>query len=472
MLLLAKTCGVPLIAVLFLSGCCTGADQRGSATRCATGLTAGDAGTQGSLGSTGGRAGGCGCDATWCEAAPVWQGTVQLGTSGDDYGVDLGADADGNIYITGHTQGAVPGAVNHGLTDIFVMKLNRAGALQWVDQVGSPDIDVADGIAVSASGGVYVIGDTMGAVADQVAKGNSDYVVARYSDAGVRELLVQRGSAEYDKGMRVALTPSGGALVAGYTREEPAKGTEVFLTEIDAAGHPLWNARAGTPRDEVTAAAALDQAGDLYLTGATTGNLAGANAGSFDIFLMRYCAQKSQAWVKQVGTPDIDGPLDMVVNDDGNVYIVALSYSDLVSGKLEDDGLRDTFLLQYNPAGELQWIRRAPLGGKGQAETIAQSAALDKDGNIYLTGSTHRDLETGGGRGDKTLFLLKYDFSGKVSWVRYFGADPADEVSRIILDSSNHLFVIGTTIGGLDGNNSAGGSDAFVMKFDTQGAKL
>ncbi len=97
---------------------------------------------------------------------------------------------------------------------------------------------------------------------------------------------------------------------------------------------------------------------------------------------------------------------------------------------------------------------------------------MDKEGHIFLAGSTHRDLEMSGDRGDKTLFLLKYDLSGEVDWVSYWGADPTDEASKVIFDGWNHLFVVGTTGGGLDGNSSVGGRDAFLMKFDVQGKKL
>lgn len=148
----------------------------------------------------------------------------------------------------------------------------------------------------------------------------------------------------------------------------------MFLNEINEAGQSLWDARAGTPLDEVAAAAVFDQAGDLYVTGATTGSLAGGNAGSLDIFLIKYNAQKSQEWVKQIGTSDIDGPLDVIVDRNGDVYVVALSYSDLVNGTLEDDGLRDTFLIKYNLPGSfsgfigLHWVARGRVRQSRQAQ--------------------------------------------------------------------------------------------------------
>ena len=55
--------------------------------------------------------------------------------------------------------------------------------------------------------------------------------------------------------------------------------------------------------------------------------------------------------------------------------------------------------------------------------------------------------------------------SGQNHW------DPLDgTIGRgVTADSSNNIFVTGTTSGGLDGNTNSGGTDIFLAKFDSAG---
>ena len=56
------------------------------------------------------------------------------------------------------------------------------------------------------------------------------------------------------------------------------------------------------------------------------------------------------------------------------------------------------------------------------------------------------------------------------SWVRQLGTSVAD-VANGIASAGTSLYVTGTTLGSLDGNNSLGLSDSFLLKFNTSGAK-
>lgn len=92
----------------------------------------------------------------------------------------VAADATG-IYVAGHVRGALPGLLALGSADAFVRKYDAAGNDVWTRQFGSNSIDFVDGIAVDATG-VYLAGQTFGALPEQTTLGNYDSLAVKLSD--------------------------------------------------------------------------------------------------------------------------------------------------------------------------------------------------------------------------------------------------------------------------------------------------
>jgi len=87
------------------------------------------------------------------------------GSSSYDYGLGIGTDGSGNVYISGYSDGAWNGPAGQsplhaysGNADTFVLKLDSNGSYQWHTFYGSSYADLGGGIATDGRGNVYVTG--------------------------------------------------------------------------------------------------------------------------------------------------------------------------------------------------------------------------------------------------------------------------------------------------------------------------
>ncbi len=87
-----------------------------------------------------------------------------------------------------------------------------------------------------------------------------------------------------------------------------------------------------------------------------------------------------------------------------------------------------------------------------------------------MTGWTKGDLD-GTNVGGEDLFVVKYNSSGVNQWTKQLGTSSSESGNGITSDSSGNVYVTGSTLGGLDGNTSAGNADLPEVKFDENGNK-
>ncbi len=106
------------------------------------------------------------------DSTGVSQWTKQFGTSDYDSGYSINLDSSDNIYITGFTMGDFFGT-NAGKDDIFFLKLYSSGNISESLQLGTAGNDRGRGIAVS-NGNIYVTGYTEGSIDNSIYLGYKD----------------------------------------------------------------------------------------------------------------------------------------------------------------------------------------------------------------------------------------------------------------------------------------------------------
>ncbi|MCP3058377.1 SBBP repeat-containing protein [Myxococcus sp. K38C18041901] len=222
---------------------------------------------------------------------PYW--LRQLGTPNGDIARGIAVTPDHKVYVVGQTSGSLDGATTPTGTDMFLLRLDILGATQWVRQLDLSDLDDAKGVAVSPDGGAYLVGDTFGAIDGHTNAGTIDVVLARYDAVGNRQWSRMLGGAQPDYASGVAVASNGTVNVTGYTTNaldgQPYAGSQdAFFTRYDGSGTKLGTRVVGTHLPDVGSGVALDTSGNAYVTGSTYGSLGGTNAGSYDAFLVRF----------------------------------------------------------------------------------------------------------------------------------------------------------------------------------------
>lgn len=120
-------------------------------------------------------------------------------------------------------------------------------------------------------------------------------------------------------------------------------------------------------------------------------------------------------------------------------------------------GYSDIALVKYDNTGVEQWNR---IWG-GSDLDYGYGIAIDSSDNMYLAGTT---LSFGAGEYD--LVLVKYDNSGVKYWSRTWGGSDLDYGEAVAVDSLENVYLVGTT-----NSFGAGYSDMVLVKYNSSGVQ-
>lgn len=237
-----------------------------------------------------------------------------------------------------------------------------------------------------------------------------------------------------------------------------------FVAIANENGQYEWAAGfGGLGRDFAVDAAAAPN-GDFVVAGnftsifLTIGGTNLANSGETDIFLAKFNADKTLAWARKIGSPDVEEAGNVAVDADGNTYV-----SGHVLNKFTN-ALQHVFVQKLDAAGNLVWERKGDMNSGIPQTTLA----LDDDRNIFLSGSVYGHATFG----NTTLtsdtsygaFIVKYSPSG--SLLQTYLNTSLDKMNSL-LANGGHLYACAEkTNWGLGWGWPLADSKTHTLKFD------
>ncbi|MDH3976007.1 MAG: chitobiase/beta-hexosaminidase C-terminal domain-containing protein, partial [Deltaproteobacteria bacterium] len=276
----------------------------------------------------------------------------------------------------------------------------------------------------------------------------------------------------------------------------PSGGEDIYLTKINADGSYLWTKTMGGKSPDNFRDLAIDDAGNIYLTGFFTqkadfdpgpGVDEHLSYGHFDIFLTKINADGSYGWTKTMGGPNLDVGNAVSVDKSGNIYLAGSFFyeADVDPGPAFDIrqsmGGADIFLTKINVNGTYGWTKT--FGGIWSDES--NSLSVDATGNIYMTGYFSNTVDFNPGpeidehlsRGREDVFITKINVDGSYGWTKAMGGNDRDIATSVAVDSINNVYITGTFEGLADFNPgtefddhmSHGLADVFITKINGDG---
>ncbi len=167
----------------------------------------------------------------------------------------------------------------------------------------------------------------------------------------------------------------------------------------------------------------------------------------------------------------VDADTKIFVDANGNSYIVGHSPITWGTPLRTHQGGSDAYVTKYDTNGNRLW--NTFLGGTG--DDYGYGITVDGSGNIYVAGDS---VQTWGsplvghhGSGVADVFIAKLNASGALVWNTFIGQANYDNAKGITCTSNGNIYVAGTSWAswGAPVRAYQGGTDAFVVKMDTNG---
>jgi len=281
----------------------------------------------------------------------------------------------------------------------------------------------------------------------------------------------QLGTSLGDKGEKVTVDSLDNIYITGQTEGGLDGNTnsgswDIFLMKYNSSGVKQWTKQLGTSEFDNGKGLTVDSSDNIYVTGQTDGGLDGnTNSGRQDIFLVKYNLSGVKQWTQQLGTSSDEICLGVKVDSSDNIYVTGYTGGGLDGNT--SSGSDDLFLVKYNSSGVKQWTQQLGTSSWDSGRGLT----VDSSNNIYVTGSTYGGLDGNTNSGSYDIILVKYNSSGTKQWTQQLGTSSSEYGLGVTMDSSNNLYVTGQTNGGLDGNTNSGNSDIFLVKYNSSGVK-
>jgi hypothetical protein len=285
--------------------------------------------------------------------AARYNGTSNL----NDVPGDIKADALGNVYVTGFTDGQF---MNNG-DAIITLKYNASGNQQWTakyDQLPNgtgTNNEQGNSLAVDGNGNIYITGKSGGMVIIKYdsTSGNSIWI-RNIANADGRTILIDGGN---------------NAIVSGFSPK---------IVKYDTNGSLLWQTTASNSSAafwDMT----LDAAGNIYVTGECSGS-----NGHSDYVTGKFSSGGTQQWLWPFNGSlnDLDFARSIALDDLGNIYVTGRCS---VNNGTRTGGVNYA-TVKYNNAGVQQWVQLYDSPDKSGSDAF--DVVTDAANNVYVTGAS------------------------------------------------------------------------------------
>ncbi|MGB3617785.1 MAG: hypothetical protein WBA12_06670 [Catalinimonas sp.] len=205
---------------------------------------------------------------------------VRFGGAGDDGGNEVAVGPGNQVVVGAQSDGTFEGITNTGGQDAHLLSLTSDFVVNWIRTVEGAGAARAKAVAVDAGGNVYLGGDYRGANGIRDAGGaflnlgGTDAYLASWTAAGAWRWVKNWGGPGNDLCKGVAATAQGALFAVGqFTGTVDFDGTpltstpgsqDLFVWKLDDGGAPTWLRHVRAPENLTGAEVTTDEQDRLY----------------------------------------------------------------------------------------------------------------------------------------------------------------------------------------------------------------
>lgn len=416
---------------------------------------------------------------------PPQQWALHFGGSSVDIPFVIKSTNDGGTIVGGYTDsknGDVSPQPNRDFWDLWILKLDGCGNIQWEKSLGGTGYESARDVEQTADGGYIVLGETNSTDGDVIAGygGTKDIWLIKLSSSGTIEWQKRIGGSGLDIGNRIKITSDGGYLIAATSssndgdiqgNHSTGSYTDGALIKVNASGALQWSkCFGGTKNEELLDLQIIN--GKTFVTGyanSTDGDIPPSQK-NYDVWLLALDANGNKIFSKVYGGSQNDVAYSMTKGADGSLTLAG--YTTSTDGDVSGaKGSQDYWVINVSQSGKLNWQK--VLGGTDA--DYANSIITDKDNNYIIGGisySSDGDISAAKGKGD--YWVVKLSTSGNIVWEKSWGGDKSDNLHSIIeIPDRNEYYLCGDSESGNgDFNSGKGETDFGIIKLKIPALQL
>jgi hypothetical protein len=221
--------------------------------------------------------------------------------------------SDGGYAITGYTI-----SFGAGGADVYVVKLDARGNLQWTKTIGGKHPDSGYSLIQTSDGGYAIAGIT-----ESFGAGGKDVYVVKLDANGNLQWTKTIGGKDFEYGYSLIQTFDGGYAIAGATYTFGAGGWDVYVVKLNANGNLQWTKTIGGKSWEAGHSLIQTSDGGYAITGKTES----FGAGAVDVYVVKLDAMGNLQWTKTIGGPESEIGFSLTQTSDGGYAIAGYTSS-------------------------------------------------------------------------------------------------------------------------------------------------
>lgn len=260
-----------------------------------------------------------------------WEKTY--GDKGMERAESICATKDGGYIVAGYTTSKGAGG-----RDVWVIKLDKEGNMQWDKTFGGKKKDEGNDVKQTSDGGYVVVGYTASKGA-----GVGDFWVLKLDEKGKLQWDKVFGGEDWDIARQVMQAEDGGYIVAG--RSDPRPGShDAWIMKLDKAGARMWEQRIDGGGDDEAESMVRSSEG-MFIVAGCTGEMVGNSYRGW-AWIGEFDEKGEKVWDKKY---DENRKLYAVIKaEDGEFAITGLGHD--VVGKRTD-----VWVVKIDAKGEKLW---------------------------------------------------------------------------------------------------------------------